>query len=156
MRLLFIILMLMLSGSGFSQQGAASSGGNSTGSGGSISYTLGQVLYTTSYGSGGSSEQGVQQTYEISVITGLEIAGISLDLQVYPNPASESLKLIIRNHEIKKFRFQLYNNNGVLLLDSKLYDVETDIVMASFSPGLYILKVEEDKKVLKTFKIIKK
>ena len=42
------------------------SGAVATGIGGSSSYTVGQVVYTTNTGSNGSVAQGVQQPYEIS------------------------------------------------------------------------------------------
>lgn len=42
-------------------------GGNATGSGGSVSYTAGQATYQTSEGTTGTVAQGVQQPYEISM-----------------------------------------------------------------------------------------
>ena len=66
------------------------SGGNATGTGGSVSYTVGQIVYTKSAGSNGSSAQGVQQPYEISVPTALEEAkGISLEKV---NPHNNSME----------------------------------------------------------------
>jgi hypothetical protein len=41
------------------QNAIPASGGNATGSGGSVSYTFGQVVYTTKSGTGGSVAQGV-------------------------------------------------------------------------------------------------
>lgn len=45
--------------------------GDVSGSGGSVSYSVGQVVYTTHTGTSGSVAEGVQQPYEISVVTGL-------------------------------------------------------------------------------------
>ena len=39
------------------------SGGNATGSGGTVSYTVGQIVYVTDTGNTGSVIQGVQQPY---------------------------------------------------------------------------------------------
>jgi len=50
-----------------------STGGNATGSGGSVSYTVGQITYRTFSGTNGSIAEGVQQTYEISVVTANKI-----------------------------------------------------------------------------------
>ena len=43
------------------QDAIANSGGNATGSNGTVSYTVGQVAYTSQTGASGSVAQGVQQ-----------------------------------------------------------------------------------------------
>jgi hypothetical protein len=84
------------------------SGGNANGSGGSVSYTVGQIVYTTNLGTNGSSAQGVQQPYEISVIAGIEEAStITLEVMVYPNPSTDFIKLIVLNYEIDNLKYQL-------------------------------------------------
>jgi len=97
------------------------SGGNATGTGGTVSYTIGQVVYTTYTGTNGTVSQGVQQPYEISIVTGIEEAiGISLEIMAYPNPATDFIILIIKNYEVKNLSYQFYDINGSLLQDSKL------------------------------------
>lgn len=156
MKFTHILLILFLTSSVYGQHGASTSGGNATGSGGSVSYTVGQVVYTTNTGTNGSVEQGVQQPYEISAVTGIEEAkDISLGLLVYPNPASDFIILTIKNYDIENLRLQLYNNNGDLLQDKKVEGSETNIVMSNLFPAIYFLKVTDNKKVIKTFKIIK-
>jgi hypothetical protein len=51
------------------QESINAAGGNTTGSGGSASYSVGQVVYTTNTGTNGSVAQGVQQAYEIPTET---------------------------------------------------------------------------------------
>ena len=53
------------------QQTIPATGGNASGSGGSVSYTVGQILSSSISGANGSVVQGVQQPYEISVVTAL-------------------------------------------------------------------------------------
>ena len=132
------------------------SGGNASGSGGSVSYTIGQIVYTKNNGTNGSVAQGVQQPYEISVVTGIEEAlGISLEIMVYPNPATDFVKLKIENYEVQNLRYQLYDINGSLLQDNKIVGKETNIVMSNYMSAAYFLKVTDKNKVVKTFKIIK-
>jgi len=52
------------------QESVNAAGGNASGSGGTVSYTVGQVVYTTKTGTNGSVAEGVQQAYEISDPTG--------------------------------------------------------------------------------------
>jgi hypothetical protein len=138
------------------QNAIPATGGNATGSGGSVSYTIGQVVYTTNSGTNGSAVQGVQQPYEISIVTGIEEAkDISLEIVVYPNPAEDFIKLKIKNYEFQNLRYQLYNVNGSLLQDNKVEGNETDITLQTLVPATYFLKVTDNNKVVKTFKIIK-
>jgi len=138
------------------QQVIITSGGNASGSGGSVSYSIGQVVYTKNTGTNGSSAQGVQQPYEISVVTGIDEAkDISLEIVAYPNPATDFIKLSIKNYEIENLRFQLYDINGSLLQDNKVDSNETSILMQDLKPSTYFLKIIQGKKDIKTFKIIK-
>ena len=54
---------------GFSQHTLSASGGEAVGSGGTSSYTYGQVFYQTESTSTSSLSQGVQQPFEISIIS---------------------------------------------------------------------------------------
>lgn len=138
------------------QQVGTASGGNASGSGGTVSYSVGQTVYFTYTGTDGSTAQGVQQPYEISVVTGMEeTLGISLEIMVYPNPATEFITLKIENYEIRNLNYQLYDMNARLLYDHKIVSNETGIVMHNLKPSIYLLKVTDRNKVIKTFKIIK-
>ncbi len=53
------------------QETITSAGGNTTGSAGSVSYTVGQIIFSTFSGANGSVIQGVQQPYEISIATAI-------------------------------------------------------------------------------------
>jgi len=133
------------------------SGGNASGTGGTASYTVGQIVNITNTGTTGTSAQGVQQPYEITVITGIDDAlEIMLEMVVYPNPATDFLKLKLGDHEIMNLRYQLYDINGSLLLNARIEVQETDISMQTLKPSTYFLKVIQDNKEIKTFKIIKK
>ncbi len=138
------------------QEAIPASGGNATGNGGSASYSVGQVVYTTNTGTNGSAAQGVQQPYEISVVTGIEVAkDINLFFSVYPNPATDFLTLKIEGTVETKYIASLYNINGKLILAKKVGDNETTIPMGNLMPATYFLKVTEGDKEIKTFKIIK-
>lgn len=133
-----------------------STGGNANGSGGSVSYTVGQITYQTQSGSNGTVAQGVQQPYEISVVTAVEnTEDINLVCTVYPNPTSGFLKLIVESLDYENLRFRLYNINGVLLQDKKVEDRETEISLDNQSYSAYFLKVIKDNLEIKVFKIVK-
>jgi hypothetical protein len=138
------------------QEAIPATGGNATGSGGSASYSIGQVAYTTNTGTNGTEAQGVQQPFEISVVTGIEEAvGITLQCAVYPNPANDYVTLIVENYKTENLTYQLYDVNGKLLENKKLEGKETNIDLKTLVIASYFLKVNDNKKELKTFKIIK-
>lgn len=142
------------------QEAIITSGGNASGSGGTASYTIGQVVYTTNTGTNGSVAQGVQQPYEISVISGIEEANdITLQCMAYPNPTTDFLTLKIENYDNENLSYQLFDISGNLLENKKLTGNETTIGMAKLVPATYFLKVVQTKNTssqeIKIFKIIK-
>ncbi len=138
------------------QESINTTGGNASGSGGSMSYTVGQVMYQTHLGTSRSVAQGVQQPYEISVITAIEEAkGINLSVSAYPNPTIGYLILRVDEFEISNFSYQLYDMSGRLLQNQKITDNQTSIVMSNLVPATYFVKVVQGIKEVKTFKIIK-
>lgn len=151
------VLLLGLGLTGLqAQESVNATGGNASGSGGSVSYSVGQVVYTTSTGTSGSVAQGVQQPYEISVVTAIEQAkGISLSVTAYPNPTTDYLTLEVKYFELTTLHFQLFDMSGKLLQSEKITGNQTSIVMSNLVPANYFVKVIQGNKEVKTFKIIK-
>ncbi|MDA3912025.1 MAG: T9SS type A sorting domain-containing protein [Bacteroidales bacterium] len=151
------ILLLGLGLTGLQAQEAISaSGGNASGSGGTASYSVGQIVYTTNTGTNGSVAQGVQQPFEISVVTGLEEAkGINLSVSAYPNPTTDFLNLKVENYDNANLSYQLFDISGKLLETKNITGNQTSIVMSNLVPATYFVKVILGNKEVKTFKIIK-
>ena len=136
------------------QQAPVSSGGNATGSGGTVSYSIGQIDYTTSTGSTGMATQGVQQPYEIFSV-GINEPGIDLTLSAYPNPSADFITLQYENYMLENSIYQLIDMNGKLLESNKIITHQTRICLDNLPPATYFLKVKTETKELKLFKIIK-
>jgi opacity protein-like surface antigen len=139
----------------FGQEAIPATGSDATGSGGIVSYTVGQVVYTTNTGTNASVTQGVQQPYEISVTVGLEATGINLECMVYPNPATDVIKLIVEDYYSKNLSYQLYNIQGKLLASKKITGISSTVIMESLPTSTYFLKVMDNQIELKAFRIIK-
>ena len=152
-----VILLLGLGLTGLqAQESVNATGGNALGSGGSVSYSVGQLTYQTHVGTNGSVAEGVQQQFEISIITEIkEAKGINLSVSAYPNPTTDYLTLRIDEFEISNLSFQLYDMNGKLLQNEKITGNQTSIVMSNLLPATYFVKVIQGNKEVKTFKIIK-
>lgn len=152
-----VILMFLIGLTGVNAQEALpAAGGNASGSEGSVSYTIGQMAYTLNSGTSGSVSQGVQQPYEIMVLTGVdERLGIDLTMKAYPNPTTNFLTLSHNKSDLSELVYQLCDMNGRLLESKILESGETTISMSKYNPSAYILKVIQNNKEIKTFKIIK-
>ena len=67
------------------QESMTAAGGNGTGSGGTIAYSVGQLVYTSDTETGSSVTKGVQQPFEISTTLGINETSINLELSVKQN-----------------------------------------------------------------------
>ena len=132
------------------------SGGDATGSGGTASYSIGQIDYVTATGSNGTITQGLQQPFEILVTSVTNNPGINLSAIVYPNPTTNFLSLKIENSKLDNVSYQLYDELGQLLTEKRIDANETKIELSQFSSAIYFLKVVSNNQELKSFKIIKK
>ena len=140
------------------QQATLSSGGNATGSGGSLSYSIGQIDYITATGSTGSVAQGLQQPFEISTLSGEDFTQIKLQMMVYPNPTTSYVNLKIDASEVfnmESMSYQLFDMSGREITNKKIIASETQISLDNLSSAIYFLKVSSNDKIVKTFRIIK-
>jgi hypothetical protein len=139
-----------------SQETVPATGGTATGSGGSITYTVGQMAWHMVPGSNGTILEGVQQPYEISVETSIEMTEyIDLVCTVYPNPTRGAIKLIVTTADFKNLKFQLYDINGSVLLEKQIRDEETEIPMDNLFSSVCFLRVIQGNREVKVFKIVK-
>ncbi len=148
------ITMLYLSGIN-AQQAFTASGGDAAGPGGSVSYSLGQLVYKTYFTESFSVAEGVQQPYEISVLTGIpEITSGQLNCQVFPNPTNGKITLKTEAFNDKDLTYKLLTNNGIQINHQKISDMDTSIDLRDLPPGTYILGVYEKDVMVAHFKII--
>lgn len=141
----------------FAQQGPTAAGGNASGAGGTVSYSIGQVFYTCPSGTTHNLIQGLQLPYEIFVINQSteEVENIGLTFSVYPNPVMEQFTLKVEKSQEKLYSYQFFNAQGQLISSGKIDADETQIQTVQLTTAYYILKVYEKNQNVKTFKIIK-
>ncbi len=150
-----LLFLLFVFGNANAQQAPVASGGNATGSGGSSSYSIGQVVYTTATGSGGAVSQGVQQPFEIFTLSGEEFTQITLQMMVYPNPTTSFVNLKIDNFNFENLSYHLIDLNGREISNQKVNAAVTQIQLENYPAAIYFLKINQENTTIKTFKIIK-
>ena len=139
----------------YSQNNTIAAGNQAVGVGGSSSYSVGQVVYNVQSGSNGNIIQGVQQPFEIMVLSNPEFRDLSLS--VYPNPSKGMLHLTAdENYDISDIYYSMFDINGKITSQKIKVNSNDEIIqMGNLQSGLYILSITRDNQILKSFKILK-
>lgn len=153
--LLLLAAGLLWAGLAKAQESANASGGDATGSGGSVAYSIGQVVYTTNTGSSGSIALGVQHAYEIFTV-GIKETEPSIALIAYPNPTTENLTLQISDYSNQELTFQLCNVQGKQLINGQITAKQIEINTSRLPAATYFIYVMNQQNMkVQSFKIIK-
>lgn len=150
--LLFLLSVFILS----AQESIPTSGGEASSNDGTVSYTVGQILYSTYSSSEGSVAEGVQQPYEISIVTGFDHADeFRLKFSAYPNPTKDKLTLHIEKYGDQDLEYQIYDQSGNIQGKENIISSNSIISMKNYSPGTYFLKIVNGHEERIVFKIVK-
>ena len=96
------------------------------------------------------------QPFIVNGLTGNEQGKSSgIECVVYPNPTHDLINLKIGNYNLDNLNYLIYDISGRLLMNKKIESLETSISLAEFKPAIYFLKITENSKELKVFRIIK-
>lgn len=137
------------------QETLVASGNNESDTGGSVSYSVGQIIHVNSNGSNGSSIKGIQFHFDSSALTLIDIE-TNLNISTYPNPTTSVLNMHISNLETKKLQYILFGTSGKTILKGKITNETTKINVERLETATYFLKVNNTQdNTTKIFKIIK-
>jgi hypothetical protein len=140
-----VIMGLSVTNLAQAQESVNSSGGDATGSGGTIAYSLGQVAYTSNTSGGGTVDQGVQHAYEI-LITGIKETKLKISLTAFPNPTSEDLTLQISDIQNENLYYELYDMQGKMMYQQAAgKENSIELNAASWPSGIYQVIVNSNK-----------
>jgi hypothetical protein len=135
-----LVLLLLLPPAALAQRGAVSAGGDATGAGGSISYSIGQVGYTAVSDQVGTSSAGVQQPLEYLVlVVDEEAAGAA---QLVPNPTSAGVQLTLSWEPGTTQFYVLLDAAGQVLRTAPITGPIMDIPLGDLPSAIYLLRVE--------------
>ena len=152
-----LILMAIFIASSFelsAQNAALTSGGEATGTGGTVSYSIGQVFYSTVSNNEGSINEGVQQSYVISTSIDETSNELELTLLAFPNPTRDYLNLKIEGERVPGLLFRILDMNGQEI-DSGQALNGTLINVQDYASSTYFLQIIDSTKTIKSFRIIK-
>lgn len=138
------------------QTAVLASGADTSGSGGSVSYSVGQLATAASSGGSYMMTEGVQQPFEIITLGISDPKITESKLLLYPNPVKEMLFVDFVDEDFKNTTYQLYDMQGKLIKSGNLGSSKNALNFTTMPAAVFIIKIFRDQKNIKTFKIIKK
>lgn len=143
----------------YAQSGFVSAGADGANENGSVSYSVGQIVYQSHESSDGlmSLTQGVQQPYTISSLPlpdGLQEIS-TINLTAYPNPTSDVLNLSIEGTEVDGLVYSIYDIKSRIHLTGDITSENTQIDVAHLLSGVYFVEIQKNKKPVRAFKVVK-
>ena len=137
------------------QEAFVSSASEASGTGGSVSYSVGQLLTNSQTTSNTTIDVGIQQPLQIVTLSNPEVTRVQLTAKAYPNPSTDFVVLSLTEASYEEMEYALYSMNGSLVYQASVTAAETTIDLRRFAVGTYVLRVTQHQNEIKTFKIIK-
>lgn len=137
------------------QKTVLTAGSDLTGSSGSVSYSIGQTDYIAK----GTNQilEGVQQAYEITTLSTAETADSGKkEIVLYPNPFKDFVFLDFAANDYRNSEYQLYDSSGKLVQTAPVKESKSELNFSALPSAMYIIRINQNGKNIKTFKIIKK
>ncbi|MCF6183568.1 MAG: T9SS type A sorting domain-containing protein [Bacteroidales bacterium] len=152
-KILFLPLILLISATAVNAQEIVTSGGDFfKNSSISVSWTLGETITETISDGTNILTQGFQQ----SRLSATEIFSVNSDsyaINLFPNPAENIINIKVNTPD--NLQYQFLDINGRILKEATITNVNTEIKVNNLPVSVYFLKIYNNNRIIKTYKIIK-
>jgi hypothetical protein len=148
-----IVVFISFGFSSFGQNALSAAGGHFKTSGGSTSFTVGQVAYVLKKGTGSSLNEGVQQVYTKKTTPVEELVYLK-EVQLYPNPTQETITLILSSKEDIQVRYTIMDYLGKEIRNGNILSEKSEISLRYLPSGNYFISLKS-KKENRIFKMVK-
>jgi hypothetical protein len=155
LKVMLVLVSAALPNALSAQQDILSTSCDAAGTGGTVSYSVGQVPYLAWTSATGAITEGVQQPYEIFTMAVNEKYTSDPGCIVFPNPTTGKVTLKFSNPALNNLSFCIYDMEGTQVSEDKIDSEEVSIPMDDLKPAIYFLVILEKNQPIKTFKIIK-
>jgi hypothetical protein len=152
---LLLIVLILFSNITLCQSNTVASGGNGSGSGGTVSFSIGQIDYVSTTGSTGSINQGQQQPYELFLTSGIEEYQQLINISIGPNPTVDKLNIHL-NEQIEGLYCKLIDINGKEIIIKHKLNQHAQIDLSAYPVGTYLLSIIKQDRIIQSYKILKK
>ena len=148
-----IVLLMSCGFCSFGQNAVSSTGGHFKTTGGSTSFTVGQVAYVLKKGNGSYLNEGVQQVYTKKTTPVEELVYLK-EVQLYPNPTQETMTLILSSKEDVQVRYTIMDYLGKEIRAGNILSEKSEISLRDLPSGNYFISLKS-KKEIRIFKMVK-
>lgn len=139
---LWIVFVLLHNDIVQAQSTMVAAGGNAIGPTAQVSYTIGQVVYTSQYNSDAIVDQGVQHSIEIYPVSiGKEESECSLS--VFPNPTCESITISLGIAVRYQGEWSIIDIHGKQVLSQEYDSPSMTISLTDLPTGSYTLLIRD-------------
>ena len=153
--LLPLVFFITFYCSSHAQVSLGTTGGDLSGNGGGVSYSVGQYLSAVRVGDMTTLQLGVQQAFEISVVTSTDEELLALNPIVFPNPSRGRIYLKLNQNYHQSYQYRLLDLQGKVLEQARLAENINSIDLTSYAAQVFFISIYHQERMLKTFKIIK-
>ena len=141
----------------FGQNSVHSSWGEGVGSGGNVTFSIGQLfIKNVNIPETGKILEGVQHPLEIlnsNLNEGLDYVD---EIILYPNPSSGEINLLISEFIPSLFQYEIFNSLGQSVIKDVIYESHSKINLQYLATGSYRLEIKKQIDVIKVFQVIKR
>ena len=148
-----LVLLMSCGFCSFTQNAISSTGGHFKTTGGSTSFTVGQVAYVLKKGNGSYLNEGVQQVYTKKTTPVEELVYLK-EVQLYPNPTQETVILILSSKEDVQVRYTIMDYLGKEIKYGIILSEKSEISLRDLPSGNYFISLKS-KKEIRIFKMVK-
>jgi hypothetical protein len=136
------------------QSAVLTAGGDAAGSGGSVSFSLGQLADEQPTSAAGHVQEGVQQPYVDGSTLISERPGTS-DVSVSPTVTADQVTVQFPNAIGHRWSLTVFDVHGRVVVQRSLKDARTDLSLSHLASGAYHLLIQDDMRGVRTFTIIR-
>ena len=154
MKSILVIILLFIQQCIYCQEILSTAGTNSVSGDLSMSWTLGEAFILTLGNGEIILTQGFQQ-YFPSVTNIVDNTDYECQVNVFPNPFSDYLRISLEKVEQHSYTYKLTDMHGTVIKQGKLGDNVYEIRTGNLPAAIYILNIVTDYSNIKRIKIIK-
>jgi hypothetical protein len=119
-----------------------------------LDWSIGELATETYTGSQNTLTQGFHQgTYIVTSID--ENPLLEFTITAFPNPTSDFISLKVESSKVESLQYTITDLSGRVLQTNKLLENNQQISFLNYAVGTYFITVQQNSKLVKSFKIIK-
>lgn len=119
---------------------------------GTLHFTVGEVAVAR-YQNGLELGEGFHRAYYDLIVESKEILPVDWEVNIYPNPTTERIRIALPNEESTSA--ELYNSNGQLLFRQAVLETDQELDLGAYPAGTYLLRLQDQTGRQGTFRVLK-